>query len=146
MKRLTIILFLLITIAGFAQTKGYYQQQSPNYGADYWYSSDNQYGGAPIYGKASFVWGITRSQYADNEGYYKYKVWFLSSSYIWDYYYNQPVWRFTYLWDVKIYLDGYLKKSCTSTSFRELMNEYSLTFYSKKINPRISLSANYKML
>lgn len=153
---LTLAILLMFSLMSVCQTKGgsnkpYQQQaqkQQPSYGLDYWYSSGNQYGGVPTYGVSSFTWGITRSQYTDSDGYYKYKVWFVSTSYTWDYYYQKAVWRYTHIWNVNIYVDGYLKKSVGENgfSFRELMHAWQLTFYSKSAAPSISLSANHKML
>jgi len=147
-KKLIFILLIIFAIPSFSQTKSaqYRQQyQAPSYGADYWYSSGNQYGGVPTYGYSSFTWGISKSQFTDSDGYYKFKVWFISTSYTMDYY-SRPIWRSTHLWDVKVYADGYLKVSVGSTSFRELWCESQLTFYSKNPTPSISLSANHKML
>lgn len=116
------------------------------YGNDVWYTSNNLYG-TPGWGSSSFYWGVTKSEFRDKEGYYMYRVWFLSNSYIWDYSTESSIWKYNYVTNVRVYLNNALiSGSDDGFSFRELYSAGHLSFRSRIPNPHIAFSCAHKIL
>lgn len=129
MKKLIITLSLVLcaALAGAQGTKGQIQQNTVAYST--WQKSN-----IGCNGYCSFWWAVTRTQWADDKGYYYFYVWFYSNSL-----YNDGTWAWTRVWNVTLTINGSAFTTMDQIVFQKEYAPAALRFKIKTPTPSIHL-------